>query len=115
MGFRRDCPPAALLSLIAQAERRAGVRATALATPAEKAAALRVLTASLALPVLAIAAPALRAVQPRCPTRSAAALRRIGVASVAEGAALAAAGLGAKLILPRIANPQATCAIAVAS
>ena len=52
---------------------------------------------------------ALRAAQPLCPTRSDAATRAIGVASVAEGAALAAGGT---LLLPRIAGGGATCALA---
>jgi cobalt-precorrin 5A hydrolase len=39
-------------------------------------------------------------------------LARHGVGSLAEAAALAAAGPEAALILPRIAAPRATCALA---
>lgn len=50
--------------------------------------------------------------QARCVTRSDCAERTTGLASIAEGAALAAAGPGAELALPRIANGVATCALA---
>jgi len=45
-------------------------------------------------------------------TRSEAAARAFGVASVAEAAALAGAGPGSVLIVPRIAADGATCAVA---
>ncbi|WP_010546353.1 cobalamin biosynthesis protein [Sphingomonas elodea] len=51
------------------------------------------------------------------PTRSAASLAARGTGSVAEAAALAAAGPGARLLVPRIVSPDrmATCAIAQGS
>jgi cobalamin biosynthesis protein CbiG len=64
----------------------------------------------LGLPIAFVDAAALKAVQPRCPTRSAVAERETGVASVAEGAALAASG--GSLLLARIAQGSATCALA---
>lgn len=45
-------------------------------------------------------------------TRSARVQDIKGVPSVAETAALAAAGVGARLIVPRVANATATCALA---
>lgn len=45
-------------------------------------------------------------------TWSAQSVRLFDVASVSEAAALAAAGEGSKLILPRITSPMATCALA---
>jgi cobalamin biosynthesis protein CbiG len=45
-------------------------------------------------------------------TGSAIAQRATGTGSVAEGSALAAAGAGSQLILPRIACARATCALA---
>lgn len=55
---------------------------------------------------------ALAAAQPAVRTRSERALRAHGVGSVAEAAALAAAGPGATLVLERIASAAATCALA---
>jgi cobalt-precorrin 5A hydrolase len=49
---------------------------------------------------------------PSVQTRSPRAESRFGVPSVAEAAALAGAGPGSLLIVPRIANGGATCAIA---
>jgi cobalamin biosynthesis protein CbiG len=70
---------------------------------------------ALSVPLLLVERDALLAAQPGCPTRSDAARRAAGVASVAEGCALAAAGSGGRLILARIAGPRATCALAVES
>lgn len=56
---------------------------------------------------------ALRAVQDRCVTRSTTVENATGLASVAEAAALAVAGAHGRLVLPRLANAVATCALAV--
>lgn len=55
---------------------------------------------------------ALAGVEVRCLTRSELASRVVGFGAVAEGSALAAAGAGGRLILPRIASARATCALA---
>jgi cobalt-precorrin 5A hydrolase len=68
--------------------------------------------ARLGLSLVMIGADALAAAQPRCPTRSEAAARAVGVGSVAEGCALAASGAGGRLLLPRVAHGGATCALA---
>jgi cobalt-precorrin 5A hydrolase len=85
---------------------------TALAAPADKTAPLTILADTLGLPLLAIAPAGLRAVA--TPTRSAASLAARDTGSVAEAAALAAAGAGARLIAHRHISPDrmATCAIA---
>ena len=49
-----------------------------------------------------------------CTTRSERVLAITGVPSVAEAAALAAAGPGARLLVPRVAVGPATCALAIA-
>jgi len=67
---------------------------------------------ALGIPLTFVAAPALAAVQPLCPTRSHAAARHTGAASVAEGSALAAHG--GRLLLARIGNGRVTCALAQA-
>lgn len=89
----------------------------ALATPRFKAGETGIADAAAILGVrLALVdEAALRAVQPRCATRSPHAEEATGVASVAEGAALAAAGENAVLLLPRITGDGVTCALAQSS
>lgn len=113
-GFRASATEASLRDALARAG-GAGRPLAALAAPADKAAApcLRALAAALATPVRAVAAADLRA----APTASASprvmALR--GTGSVAEAAALSAAGQGARLAGPRSvsADRLATCALAL--
>ncbi len=66
----------------------------------------------LNVPLCHIDEEALHAVQDRCVTRSATVEKATGLPSVAEAAALAAAGVAARLALPRISNGVATCALA---
>jgi cobalt-precorrin 5A hydrolase len=110
IGFSSTCSIAELEALLAST----GARIDALATPSAKAATSVViaLAARSGLKLCAIDAETLDAVQPLCVTRSDRAARETGIASVAEGCALAAAGPGARLILPRIASRHATCALA---
>ena len=72
----------------------------------------RVAAVLLSLELRVVAADALEAVQGRCRTRSALAEALVGVASVAEGCALAGAGPGSRLLFPRIASANVTCALA---
>jgi cobalt-precorrin 5A hydrolase len=85
-----------------------------LAVPDHRADLLSVrqAAAQFALPIVPIVPAALRAEQARCVTHSPRVQRLKGVGSVAEAAALAAAGPGARLLLPRIQSAQATCAVA---
>lgn len=112
IGCRRGCPAEDIVALVLAAQGRAACRVDALAAPASKRdeTGLHDAARRLGVGLAFVDAPALAAVQPLCPTRSALAARRVGVASVAEGAALAASG-GA-LLLPRISNGRATCALA---
>ena len=55
---------------------------------------------------------ALKGFEAGCATRSTRISALYGVGSVAEAAALAAAGPGGRLILPRIATARVTCALA---
>jgi cobalt-precorrin 5A hydrolase len=68
--------------------------------------------ATLGLAILWIARDALKGEQGRCLTRSARAEAEVGLSCVAEAAALAGAGPGARLLLPRIARGGVTCAVA---
>ena len=114
IGLRPGCSGEELAALVARAAAAAGCRPELLAIPAFRrdAAGPAEAAARLSLGVRIVGAAALAAVQAGCPTRSARALAETGHASVAEGCALAAAGTGAVLLLPRIASPNATCAIA---
>jgi cobalt-precorrin 5A hydrolase len=68
--------------------------------------------AALDLRILWIARAALKGEQGRCLTRSARAEAEVGLSCVAEAAALAGAGPGSRLVLPRIARGGVTCAVA---
>jgi cobalt-precorrin 5A hydrolase len=114
VGCRRDCPAETIVAVVRFA---CGDRTVhALACPAWKAAAIGVRTAAerLGIALLAVERDALAAVQDRCVTRSAHAEAAVGIASVAEGCALAAGGAGARLLVPRVTGNGATCAIAEA-
>ena len=117
VGFRRSVEADEIVALVEQALERAsftrdslGKLATveALATlPAFTEAARR-----LAVAPTPVAEPALWAAAPHVHTQSARSIAAHGVGSVAEAAALAAAGPYAQLILERISSASATCALA---
>ncbi|HEY1736375.1 MAG TPA: cobalamin biosynthesis protein [Methylovirgula sp.] len=67
---------------------------------------------ALTLPLRFLSLEALRAVADKITIRSEAAQNALGLPSVAEAAALAGAGEGARLLVPRIKGEGATCAIA---
>lgn len=104
-GYRCGATTESLRSALALAQ--AGVPpVTHVATVADKLPLLQ----SLALPTIIVEAVADIAT----PTRSAASLAARGTGSVAEAAALAAAGPGGRLLVSRQISPDrmATCAIA---
>lgn len=117
IGCRAGCDADEIVALIDQAVAKAGIancKFTALAIPAFKAnePGPRVAAERLGLPLLPIGDQAMRDAEPRCPTRSEKVREVTGLASIAEAAALAAAGTGGRLVLPRIASARATCALA---
>lgn len=114
LGFRRDCPADDLIAVVHRAATQRGRQVDALAVPDFKADEVGVQDAArtLALPLIRIARAALHGAQGRCLTRSEIAREASGFASVAEACALAAVGDAGRLILPRIANARATCALA---
>jgi cobalt-precorrin 5A hydrolase/precorrin-3B C17-methyltransferase len=81
----------------------------------EDEAAMHEVAETLGVPLRFFAADALAAETPRLKTPSAAVERAVGVAGVAEAAALAAAGAGSRLIVPKVKSARATCAIARAT
>lgn len=85
---------------------------THLATAADKAPALAPLAEALGLPIATIDDEAIRTASTR--TASPASQKARGTGSMAEAAAMAAIGPGARLIRPRRISPDrlATCAIA---
>ena len=88
-------------------------RLDAIASLAEKTeeTGLQTAAARLALPLIGVPKAALLEVTDRIAKVSARAEAAYGVPSVAEAAALAAAGEGACLLVPRVATATATCAI----
>ncbi len=100
VGFRNGCPAEDIMAVLREAERLAGVSVDVVAVPAFKGG-----VAGLSL--MLIGDTAMAAAQPGCVTPM-----RNGLPSVAEACALAAAGEGAVLLLPRIAHARATCALA---
>jgi cobalt-precorrin 5A hydrolase len=116
VGCRRGCAAAAIAALVERALAIGTVSAgeQALFTTEHKRGeqGLRAAAERLGLPLYYLSDELLRAVQSRLATRSAAAERRFGIPSVAEAAALAGAGPQSVLLVPRINDNGATCAIA---
>jgi cobalt-precorrin 5A hydrolase len=113
-GFRAAATEASLRDALARAYAGGSAALESLAAPADKAGAisLRAFAASLGLPVHPVAPADLRFAVTL--TRSARSLAARGTGSVAEAAALAAAGPGARLVAPRAVSGDrlATCALA---
>ena len=117
VGFRRSVEVDEIVALVEQALKLASLAPDALGS-------LATVEALAALPAFAeaagrldaaatpVAGPDLSAAAPRVRTQSARSIAAHGVGSVAEAAALGAAGPGAELILERIASSSATCALA---
>ncbi len=120
VGFRKACSAETLVALVENARRLAAMHHPALAdlpatlvTIAEKdRPVLHQAAAHLGLPVLILPKQALAEAEDRIAVRSATAKACFGIPSVAEAAALAAGGPGARLVLTRISVADATCAIA---
>ena len=119
IGCRRGAPAADIEAAIRAALARADIAADALdavATIEAKSAEAGIATAAARLGVAVVLVPhaGLQAANDRVETRSQRVLALTGVASVAEAAALAAAGPNARLVSPRIVVGSAACALAVA-
>jgi len=117
VGCRRGAPAPDIEAAIRAALDRAGVASQALdciATTAAKRGEIGIEAAAAKLGVAVVLVPnaELQAVSDRTATRSARVLALAGVPSVAEAAALAAAGPAARLISPRLVIGAATCALA---
>ena len=104
----------AALQAAMQCNALADGRLSLIAAPAVKGAEAGLLAAAAARGVLLKLIPQqmLEAVNSRTLTRSARSMTAMNVHSVAEAAALAAAGPNARLLAPRIAVGPVTCALA---
>ncbi len=118
LGFRRACTAGTLVALVRRALAATGAppQDLVVATVAEKdRPVLHEAAAILGLPVRILSKEAMSDVEDRLTVRSDRVQACLGIPSVAEAAALTAAGPGARLILPRIATADATCAVAASA
>jgi len=120
IGCERLCPAAEIAALAAESLAAAGLAAASVAAIVSVELKLaepgiRRLADSLEVPARFFAASRLLDETPRLTERSDAAFRATGCWGVAEGAALAAAGPGGTLIVPKRKSRHATCAIARAA
>jgi len=117
VGCRRGAPAPDIETAIRMALQSAGIAADALdaiATAQAKGAEAGIAVAAEKLGVRVVLVPEaeLKTASARTTTRSERVLALIGVPSVAEAAALAAAGPSARLVSPRLVIGAATCALA---
>lgn len=117
LGIRPGTNATDILACLDEALALAGLAGTA--TPRFATLASRVAEAGMvaaaadrAAELVAIPDEALKGFEAACATRSTRIASLYGVGSVAEAAALAAAGPGGTLIQPRIATARVTCALA---
>ncbi|GAA0566745.1 precorrin-3B C(17)-methyltransferase [Caenispirillum bisanense] len=117
VGCERGADPAELRDLVARTLAEAGLSEKAVACVCSldlKAdeAAVRALAADLGVPARFFTAAELERETPRLATPSDVVFAEVGCHGVSEGAALAAAGPEAALVVPKAKSPRATCAVA---
>jgi cobalt-precorrin 5A hydrolase len=117
IGCRKGAGAGAIEAAIAAALAHCGLAAQALSLVATSSAkrdeeGIAAAASALGVPLVVVPQIALEAAGGRTMTRSERVLLRTGVPSLAEAAALAAAGPAARLIAPRVAVGPATCALA---
>jgi cobalt-precorrin 5A hydrolase len=112
LGFRRDVTIDSLREAVAAVGGARGLAALATVSNKAGSAALRSLADELGLPIKAVPAEILAGVTTS--TQSELIKARFGAGSVAEAAALAAAGRRARLISPRIISRDRMAAAAIA-
>jgi cobalt-precorrin 5A hydrolase len=120
LGLRADTSEADILACLDAALALAGLTGEAtprLATLASRMAepGLAAAAVSRAAELIGVPDEALKGFEASCATRSTRIASLYGVGSVAEAAALAAAGPGGTLVQPRIATARVTCALARSS
>lgn len=119
VGCRRGAPAGAIEAAIRAALARAGLAAAPdiIATIAAKRGEVGIAAAAerFGARLVLVSDAELKAAGAGAATRSPWVLALIGVPSVAEAAALAAAGPAARLICPRLVAGAATCALAASA
>ena len=120
VGCRQGAPAPDIEAAVRAALARANIAACALdviATIATKRdeAGIQAAAEKLGVSVVLVAEADLKTATDRTKTRSERVLALAGVPSVAEAAALAAAGPAARLISPRLVVGAATCALAASA
>ncbi len=120
VGCKRGAPAPDVEAAVRAALARANIDAGALdviATIATKRdeASIQAAAEKLGVPVIVVLDADLQTASDRTETRSERVLAFAGVPSVAEAAALAAAGPAARLISPRLVVGAATCALAAST
>ena len=119
IGCRRGASAAAVTAAIEAALAgtglsRGALRAVATAESKRRETGIAVAASAFGVPLILVSRADLEAASARILTRSARVLALTGVPSIAEAAALAAGGSGARLLAPRLATGPATCALAAA-
>jgi cobalt-precorrin 5A hydrolase len=119
VGCRKGAAAAEIGAAISAALDHCGLAPGALALIATSSAkgaepGIRAAASALGVPMMLVEQVALEDAGARTVTKSQRVLLRTGVPSLAEAAALAAAGPAARLIAPRVAVGPATCALAQA-
>lgn len=115
IGCRRDCPADAVLAVIREACATLDLTGAGLFTAEAKRGEVGLCDAAarLGLPLVFIPIEKLAGAADRVTHRSRQVEAALGVPSVAEAAALAGAGTGSRLMIPRLAHAAATCAVAM--
>jgi cobalt-precorrin 5A hydrolase len=111
LGFKRDVTLASLREALMAAGGPEGLAAVATVSDKADAQALKQLARECGVPIKAIAA---MLVSIDTPTRSKLVAEKFGTGSVAEAAALAAAGPRARLIATRVVSQDRTATAAIA-
>jgi cobalt-precorrin 5A hydrolase len=109
---RRAIERAAIAGRTLDTHGRAGRAALFTAVEKQGEAGLREAAQILAMPIVFLPKAALAAFSAKAETRSERVVALFGVPSLAETAALAGAGAGAELIVPRLSSDGVTCAVA---
>jgi cobalt-precorrin 5A hydrolase len=117
IGCRKGASASEIGAAIASALKQAGLERAAIAKIATSTAkgaepGLAAAASTLGVPLVLVSQADLEAAGARTKTHSKRVMTLTGVPSVAEAAALAAAGPSARLLTPRIAVGPATCALA---
>ena len=120
IGCRRGAPAPAIEAAIRAALAQANVQPDGLDVIAtieakNREAGIAAAAEKLGVAVVVVSESELKAASDRTETRSERALAFAGVASVAEAAALAAAGPSARLVVPRVVMGAVTCALATSA